>query len=182
MVPGTLRAAVVAAAVLAGAAGPSVAKAPSASDAAQSSMDAVLSRLRKEREQDQKTPTAQDAFTLYTNGTTPLGEFKPLTDCINESRRELKERDRAATAILDRFKAEAARRAVDPKFDVRAFEQARNQVLRAVGDLMLKDDPEGRRQVHRLTTALLDPPLVWKPDDQPRKRQQAHAELKKRTQ
>ena len=182
MVPRPLRAAVVAAAVLAAAAGHSVAKAPAASEASQSSMDSVLSRLQKEREQDKSTPTQQDAFTLYSEGKTLLGEFKPLTDCIVEPRREAKDRERAASAIVDRFKKEAERRVADPKFDLKAYDRARNEILRAVGDVMIRDDPWGRQQVQRLTTALLDSPLLWKWDDTPRKRQLAHAELKKRTQ
>ena len=179
MLPRPLRSALAAAAVLAAAAGHAAAKAPRAEE--HPSVDALLLRLQKERDQDTKTPAAQDAYEQYATGVAALDGFKTLTDCIGDPRREATHRERATTAIVERFKREAARRATDPKFDAKALEKVRNQIIREVMDLMLKDDPFGRTQVHRLTSALLDPPVPWKPDDQLRRRKQAYDEVKKRT-
>lgn len=181
MFPRPLRSALAAAAVLAAAAGHAAARAPRAED--HPSVDALLLRLQKEREQDGKTPAAQDAFEQYAKGLSALDAYKPLTECISDPRREATHRERATTALIDRFKLEGTRRA-DPKFDVKTLDKVRNLILRDVIDLMLKDEPFGRNQVHRLTGVaggLLEPPFPWKPDDQPRRRKQAYDEIKKRT-
>ncbi|HEU4394827.1 MAG TPA: hypothetical protein VFS92_04615 [Planctomycetota bacterium] len=179
MFPRPLRSALAAAAVLAAAAGHAAARAPRAED--HPSVDALLLRLQKEREQDQKTPTSQDAYAQYATGASALDAFKPLTDCIGDPRREQTHRERATTAIVDRFRVEFGKRAVDPRYDHKALEKARNGILDAVKDLMLKEEVFGRNQLHRLTSTLLEPsPLQWSPNDSPRKRQQAYAELKKR--
>jgi hypothetical protein len=177
-----LRSALAAAAVLAAAAGHAAARAPRAED--HPSVDALLLRLQKEREQDGKTPTAQDAFEQYAKGLSALDAYKPLTECIGDPRREASHRERATTALIDRFKAEGTRRAGDPKYDVKTLDKVRNEIIREVLGLMLKDDPFGRQQVHRMTAlpgGLLEPPFPWKPDDQHRRRKQAHDEIKKRT-
>lgn len=179
MFPRPVRIAAAAAAALAAVAADAGGRAPRAED--HPSADSLLARLQREREQDQKTPVAQDQFALYAAGTTPLEEYRPLTDCLQNSKRETRDRERATSAILDRFKKEAERRAADPKYDVKAFGKIRSALLGEVLDLMVKDDPYGRQQVHRLTTALLDPPpVLWSWNDPPRKRQLAYNEIKKR--
>lgn len=166
------------AAVLAAAAPVAAARSPSASERA--SLDWLMARLARDREEEKTAPAKVDPVDAYAKGTTPLDEWKPLQELVLDGSGKIRPlaRERAVAGLVDRFKLEEERKAVDP----RALEALRRKILLSVADLIVQgDDSTGRNCVFRLQSAWFPQIGVpWSPADPPAKRAKALRDLKQK--
>ncbi len=166
----------VAAAALLATADLASARAPSASD--QKSLDWVLDRIQKDRQEDSNAPVKVDPVTAYRTGESPLEGWSALTDIIENPQVRYISRDAATVAILDRFRHEDGQKRVD----ARALLATKVKICLKLLPMMTSDDSSGRGFVHRLTTGLLPPEhqVPWDPGGTPQSRKKAQDALRKK--
>jgi len=168
-----IAAALVAAGALLAASPAAPARAPTAAE--QASLDSVLRRLQREREEDQKAPLVQDPADLYATGFAPLEEWKNLVEIIkDDKKRKRQERDKAASALIKRFQMEETR-----NVDLGKVNAQRREMLKDLVRLIVDDDMVGRECVHRIfqrppAGIFSETPFVpWAPSDSLKRRQDA---------
>jgi hypothetical protein len=142
-------------------------------------MDSLLRRLQREREEDRSAPVAQDPIDLYATGFSALDGWKEIAAIVRDGKRREGDRERATSALLQRFKMEETRSTEMGKVNAQ-----RRAMLLLMTDLITDDDPMGRRCVHRLTQPppsglLKDGLVVWSPTDSAKKRSDAAKAIRK---
>lgn len=165
------------------------ARGPSAAD--QGSMDWILQRFAKDREEENKSGTVVDPVTAFRTGEGPLeGDvgWKAMAALLYNPTEKPARKTEAATAIVERFKWEDERVAKIPEDGKRREEQKalgsiKMQVvlsgLNARG--MLGSNQSVLAGVHRIQKALLPTEWVtWTPVDTLKTRRKACEDLLKR--
>jgi hypothetical protein len=173
-----LAAALLGTALLLAAAPPAAARSPSSSE--RGSLDWLLARLARDRDEEKAAPVKVDPVEAYAKGTTPLDDWKALTAILQDGSGKTRplQRERAVGGLLDRFRIEDERKAVDGK----ALEAMKRKIFLSVADLIVEgDDSTGRNCVHRLQMNWFPQVGVpWNPADPPAKRAKALRDLKQK--
>jgi hypothetical protein len=151
------------------------AKSPSTAD--QMSLDWVLQRIVKDREADKSGEATLDPTTAYKEGKTPIEKWEDLVKLIRDpTAGKMSERDRAVTAIRQRFAAEDAAKRTDPAILLKE----KQNICRATLDMMTRGETNSLNLVLGIQKALLPAERVtWNPTDSRSKIKQAYEALKK---
>ena len=181
-------AAIAAAGLILAAGSPAAARAPSAAD--QGSMDWLLQRLAKDREEENKQGAVVDPVTAFRMGDGPLeGDtgWRVILTIVWVGDKAGKKND-AAAAIVDRFRLEDERRwkiedETKKAAEMKALWAVKRQVCLATMNSsgMLGSNQVVLGCVYRIQKALLPAEFVnWKETDSLRARKKAYDELVKR--
>lgn len=168
---------VLAAAALFGAAPPASARAPSTAD--QGSLDWLLLRFAKDREEEMTGGGVVDEVVAFQRGDIPLegdGGWKKMLAIVNGPDKQTR-REQAAQAVVDRLKLEEDRKAIDPK----TLADIRKQVCRETLKPMLGSNSGILICIFKIQRAfLISEWVTWSPSDSLTKRRDAYKKLSER--
>jgi hypothetical protein len=170
-------------------AGPAAARGPSTAD--QGSLDWLLLRLARDREEEGKGGTVVDPIAAFARGDVPLeGEtgWKPILAVVLSPAEKVGRKAEATQAIVDRFKLEDEKRAkVEDKAKAEEERKAawviKLAVVRATMNQqgMTSSNQATLFNVLKIQKALLPPEWVtWKETDSLKVRRKAFEDLAKR--
>ena len=166
------------AAVLLGAAPAASARAPATSD--QASLDWLLLRLAKDREEDKKGGGVVDEVLAFARGDTPLegdAGWKRMIEIVYSPTDKVLRKEAAAQSVVDRFKLEDERKVIEQK----ALVAVKVQVCRDTLKGMLGTNSAVLGCIFKIQRALLPAEWVgWAPSDSLAKRKGFFNELSKR--
>ncbi len=186
-------AALASAAALGAAAPAASARGPSTSD--QASLDWILQRFARDREEENRAVGVVDPVAAFRRGEGPLdgdGGWKAMLAIVYSTKEEAPRKAEAALALVDRFKLEEEKRAkVEEKptkaeeerraADLKALADVRKQASRATLNGMLSSNPAVLSCILRIQKGIMPPEWVsWKETDNLKVRRRAYDDLTKR--